>query len=31
VELFIIPHGQPKPLSSPNIYPADVQIIKDTQ
>ena len=29
VELFIIPSGQPKPLSSPDVYPGDVQIIKN--
>lgn len=29
VELFIIRRGQPKPLSSPNVYPGDVKIIKD--
>ena len=31
VELFIIRHGQPKPLSSPGIYPGDVKIIKDNK
>jgi hypothetical protein len=30
VELYITPRGQPKPLSSPNIYPGNVQIIKNT-
>jgi hypothetical protein len=29
VELFITHRGQPKPLSSPNVYPGNVQIIKD--
>lgn len=30
VDLYITPHGKPKPLSSPNVYPGNVQIIKDT-
>jgi hypothetical protein len=30
VELYITPRGQPKPLSSPNVYPGDVQVIKNT-
>ena len=29
VDLYIIQHGQPKPLSSPNVYPGNVEIIKD--
>ncbi len=29
VELFIITRGQPKPLPSPNVYPGNVQIIKN--
>jgi len=29
VELFITRRGQPKPLSSPGVYPGDVKIIKD--
>jgi hypothetical protein len=29
VELFIIRRGEPKPLSSPSVYPSDVTIIKD--
>ena len=29
VDLYITPRGQPKPLSSPNVYPGNVQIIKD--
>lgn len=29
VDLYITLRGQPKPLSVPNIYPGDVQIIKD--
>jgi hypothetical protein len=29
VELFITRRGQPKPLSSPNVYPGTVKIIKD--
>ena len=29
VELYITRRGQPKPLSSPNVYPGNVQIIKD--
>lgn len=29
VELFITRRGQPKPLSSPNVYPGNVKIIKD--
>jgi hypothetical protein len=31
VELFITRRGQPKPLSSPGLYPSDVQIIKDNK
>jgi len=31
VELFITRRGQPKPLSSPNVYPGDVKIIKDNK
>ncbi len=31
VELFITRRGQPKPLSSPGVYPSDVQIIKDNK
>lgn len=27
VELFMVPRGQPKPLSSPNVYPGNVEII----
>ena len=30
VDLYIIPRGQPKPLASPNVYPGNVQIIKDS-
>jgi hypothetical protein len=30
VDLYITPRGQPKPLSSPNVYPGNVQIIKDS-
>lgn len=30
VDLFITRRGQPKPLSSPNIYPGNVQVIKDS-
>lgn len=30
VDLFITPRGQPKPLASPNVYPGNVQIIKDS-
>ncbi len=29
VELFITRPGQPKPLSSPNVYPGNVKILKD--
>jgi hypothetical protein len=29
VEFHIVPRGQPTPLSSPNVHPTDVQIIKD--
>jgi hypothetical protein len=31
VELFITRRGQPKPLSSPNVYPGNVKIIKKSQ
>jgi hypothetical protein len=31
VELFITRRGQPKPVSSPNVYPGDVKIIKDNK
>jgi len=30
VDLYITPPGQPKPLASPNVYPGNVQIIKDS-
>lgn len=30
VDLYITPRGQPKPLASPNVYPGNVQIIKDS-
>ena len=30
VDLYITPRGQPKPLSSPNVYPGNVQIIEDS-
>ena len=30
VDLYITPRGKPKPLSSPNVYPGNVQIIKDS-
>ena len=30
VDLYIILSGQPKPLASPNVYPGNVQIIKDS-
>jgi len=29
VDLFIVARDQPKPLSSPNVYPGNVEIIKD--
>ena len=29
VDLFIVPRDQPKPVSSPNVYPGNVHIIKD--
>ena len=29
VELYIVVRGQPKPLSSPNIYPGNVKIVND--
>ncbi len=31
VELFITRRGQPKPLSSPGVYPGNVKIIKDNK
>lgn len=31
VDLYITPRGQPKPLASPNVYPGNVQIIKDNK
>jgi hypothetical protein len=31
VDLFVVKPGEPKPLSSPNIYPGNVEIIKDTK
>ena len=30
VDLYITPRGQRKPLASPNVYPGNVQIIKDS-
>jgi len=30
VDLFVVRPDQPKPLSSPNVYPGNVQIVKDS-